>query len=68
VPEGVEVDVSGSVIFGTRDLKLAPVPRLAGTPLVRVDVSVYFGSVIVKSKGPQSGSPLEQWVRDKFNF
>jgi hypothetical protein len=66
VPEGVEVDLAGSALFASRDVKLAPVPRLAGTPLVRVTMSTYFGEVTVRSKGPNSGSPLARWARDFF--
>ena len=64
VPEGVEVDVLGSTVFGSRKLRLAPVPRLAGTPLVRVHINTYFGEVDVRSRGPNSGSALARWVRD----
>jgi hypothetical protein len=64
VPEGVEVDVVGSTVFSSRKLRLAPVPRLPGTPLVRVHVNTYFGEVDVHSRGPNSGSPLARWLRE----
>lgn len=66
VPEGVEVDMAGSAIFGSRKMHLAPVPRVAGTPLVRVNVNVAFGEIEVRSKGPNSGSALARWARDFF--
>jgi hypothetical protein len=66
VPEGVEVELLGSAVFGSRKMRLAPVPRVAGTPLVRVDVNTYFGEVDVFSKGPNSGSALARWARDFF--
>ena len=39
VPEGVEVDVTGTVAFSSRNMHLAPVPRVAGTPEIRVAVT-----------------------------
>jgi hypothetical protein len=68
VPEGVEVEVTGATVFASRDLRLAPVPRLAGTPLIRVNVDAYFGSVEVRSRGPRDGSQLAEWLRDKFSL
>ncbi len=50
VPEGVEVDVTGTVAFSARDMHLAPVPRVAGTPEVRVAVTTWFSSVEIISK------------------
>jgi hypothetical protein len=64
VPEGVEVELLGSAVFGSRKMQLAPVPRVSGTPLVRVTVNTYFGEVDVRSRGPNSGSPLARWARE----
>ncbi|WP_203816778.1 DUF1707 SHOCT-like domain-containing protein [Paractinoplanes ferrugineus] len=50
VPEGVEVDLSGAVVFANHDLRLAPVPRVPGTPEIRVDIATWFGQVHVRSK------------------
>jgi hypothetical protein len=66
VPEGVEVEMHGASAFSAKAINLAPVPRLPGTPLVRVGVNVYFGELKVRSQGPNSGSPLARWVRDVF--
>lgn len=55
VPEGVEVELTGSCVFGARGMELAAVPRLAGTPLVRVHINTYFGELKVYSRGPKSG-------------
>jgi len=63
VPEGVEVDLRGSAVFGERSMRLAPVQRLAGTPVIVVSVSTVFGELKVESRGPNSGSPLARWVR-----
>jgi hypothetical protein len=53
VPEGVEVDLTGTNGFSSHDLKLAPVPRLPGTPEVRVSVNAWFSSVQVVSRPPE---------------
>jgi hypothetical protein len=66
VPEGVEVELHGAAVFAARSTKLAAVPRLAGTPTVRVRINTYFGEVQVRSRGPASGSPLARWARDFF--
>jgi hypothetical protein len=50
VPEGVEVHLSGAVVFSSRKLDLAPVPRVPGTPEVRVHVASWFSSVEVFSR------------------
>ncbi|GAA0513273.1 hypothetical protein Ade02nite_89320 [Paractinoplanes deccanensis] len=50
VPEGVEVDLTGAAVFSSRQLHLARVPRVPGTPEVRVHVTAWFASVEVVSK------------------
>lgn len=50
VPEGVEVDLSGVTVFASRQLHLAPVPRVQGTPQIRVEVAGWFSSVEVVSR------------------
>jgi hypothetical protein len=64
VPEGVEVELVGTVVLGERKIRLAPVQRLAGTPVIRVDVTTVFGETKVVSQGPNSGSPLARWLRN----
>lgn len=66
VPEGVEVESTGATVFGARHLRLAAVPRVPGTPLVRVHVTVWFGQVEVRSQGPNSGSALARWAKELF--
>ncbi|MCM4083500.1 DUF1707 SHOCT-like domain-containing protein [Paractinoplanes hotanensis] len=50
VPEGVEVDVTGTVVFSARNLHLAAVPRLPGTPEIRVHITTWFSNVEVVSR------------------
>ncbi|WP_345632012.1 DUF1707 SHOCT-like domain-containing protein [Rugosimonospora acidiphila] len=66
VPEGVEVELQGSAVFSAKAIELAPVPRLPGTPLIRVSVNGYFSEIKVRSQGPNSESPLARWARDFF--
>jgi Domain of unknown function (DUF1707)/Cell wall-active antibiotics response 4TMS YvqF len=49
VPEGVDVDLVGATMFSSRQLNLAPVPRVQGTPRVRVAINAWFSSVQVTS-------------------
>ncbi|HET6479700.1 MAG TPA: DUF1707 domain-containing protein [Actinoplanes sp.] len=50
VPEGVEVDLTGAVVFSSRNMHLAAVPRVAGTPEVRVHLTTWFSNVEVVSR------------------
>jgi hypothetical protein len=50
VPEGVEVDVTGATVFASRQQHLAAVPRVPGTPEVRVEVAGWFSSIEVVSR------------------
>lgn len=50
VPEGVEVDLTGLAIFGSKETKGRPVQLRPGAPLVRVNALVVFGSASVKVK------------------
>ena len=50
VPEGVEVELTGAAIFSSRNMHLAPVARVPGTPEVRVRLQTWFSSVEVISK------------------
>lgn len=53
VPEGFEVDLSGTSTFSSQELKLAPLPRVPGTPEIRVKVSSWFSSMSVISRPPE---------------
>lgn len=50
VPEGIEVELTGFSVLGDRRIKVAPVPRIPGTPVVRVRVFSLIGDVVVRSK------------------
>lgn len=67
VPEGVEVEMSGSCLFGSRTLKLAAVARKPGTPLIRVHTRVLFGELGIRSAPLGSASRLGRWVSELFD-
>jgi hypothetical protein len=59
VPEGVEVELTGFDVLGDRELRLAPVPRRPGTPLIRVRAHGLFGDVYVRT--PADGEKPPSW-------
>lgn len=50
VPEGVEVDLTGFAVMGSKEEKVTDAPPLPGAPLVRVRAFALMGSVEVLSK------------------
>jgi hypothetical protein len=59
VPEGIEVELTGFDVLGDRELRLAPVPRRPGTPLVRVRAHGLLGDVYVRT--PAAGEQPQSW-------
>ena len=59
VPEGVEVHVQGIPFMGGFDNKIADVPILPGTPIIKISGLAFMGGVDVKSKA----SPQEERER-----
>lgn len=59
VPEGVEVELAGFDLLGDRELRLAPVPRRSGTPLIRVRAYGILGDVNVRT--PYEGEEPPSW-------
>ncbi len=59
VPEGVEVELTGFDVLGDRELRLAPVPRRPGTPLIRVRAHGLLGDVYVRT--PADGEKPPSW-------
>jgi hypothetical protein len=57
---GIEVELTGFDVLGSRELRLAPLPRRPGTPLVRVRAHALLGDVSVRT--PDAGeAPLSWW-------
>jgi hypothetical protein len=48
VPEGVEVRLLGTAIFGAKESRLRGAPPAPGAPVVEVHARVAFGSVVVR--------------------
>ena len=49
VPEGVEAELTGFSLIGDRRVDLAPVPRVPGTPRIRVRVFSVIGDAKLRS-------------------
>ena len=60
VAEGVDAELHGRTVFGDRKVQLAPVPRLAGTPLVVVRARAIFGDLRLRSLAP--GESASRWA------
>ena len=59
VPEGVDAELDGWTVLGNRKVELAAVPRLAGTPRVRVRAHAIFGDLRLRSLAP--GESASRW-------
>jgi hypothetical protein len=59
VAEGVDAELQGRTVFGDRKVALAPVQRLAGTPLVVVHAKAIFGDLRLRSLAP--GDNPSRW-------
>lgn len=59
VAEGVDAELHGRTFFGDRKVQLAPVQRLAGTPLVVVHAKAIFGDLKLRSLAP--GDSPTRW-------
>jgi len=59
VPEGIAVELSGLPVMGGKQLKLADVPFLPGSPVISVRAFPIMGGVMVRSK-PEPGTPRRQ--------
>jgi hypothetical protein len=61
VPEGVEVELRGFELLGDRELRLAPVARRPGTPLIRIRAYALLGDVQVRSAPPGQEPASRSW-------
>ena len=51
VPEGIDVELGGIAIMGGKDARrMKDVPRIPGSPIVRVRAFAFWGSVTVRNK------------------
>jgi hypothetical protein len=59
VPEGVEVDLEGLAIMGSRDVRLTSYEHRPGMPVVRVRAYALLGSVTVRNN--------RGWIRETYD-
>jgi hypothetical protein len=52
VPEGVEVELTGLAVMGSKHARIKDVPIRAGAPIIQVRAVAVMGAVTVKSAGP----------------
>jgi class 3 adenylate cyclase len=65
VPEGFDVELEGFSFMGGRDLKLRDVPRVPGSPRIRVRGFAIMGGIDVKSRPLRSRRPLGPTLIDQ---
>jgi len=65
VPFGVEVELEGIAIMGSREAKLTGPPPPPGAPLVRINAFTLMGSVTVRDR-PHLGERLRQAIEDRL--
>jgi hypothetical protein len=66
VAEGVDAEISGWTFFGDRATRLAPVPRVAGTPRVVVRARSVFGDLKLRSLAPGQSPSRWRAVMDRL--
>lgn len=66
LPEGVEADVSGSIVLGKRDVRIEGDAPAAGAPLVRIRTGGTMGSVEVRSR-PRLLNELRERLRGQLD-
>ncbi|MGY1639896.1 DUF1707 domain-containing protein [Geodermatophilus sp. SYSU D00703] len=66
VAEGVDAEISGWTVFGDRKTRLAPVPRVAGTPRVVVRARTVFGDLRLRSLAPGESPSRWRAVMDRL--
>ena len=64
VPEGFDVDLEGFSFMGGRSLKMRDVPRVPGSPRIRIRGFSVMGGIDVRSKPNRSGRQIVQTVLD----
>jgi class 3 adenylate cyclase len=65
VPEGFDVELEGFSFMGGRDLKLRNVPRVPGSPRIRVRGFAIMGGISVESRPSRSGRSIGRTIVDR---
>lgn len=66
VPFGVEVELEGLAIMGTKEAKLSGPPPAPGAPVVRVNAFALMGAVTVRDK-PTLGERMRKAIEDRLS-
>lgn len=66
VAEGVDAELLGRTVFGSRTTQLAPVPRLPGTPRIVVRARTVFGDLKLRSLAPGESPSRWRAVMDRL--
>lgn len=65
VPPGVEVELEGMAVMGSKTLELSGPPPGPGAPVVRVNAFAFMGSVTVRDR-PSLGTRLMDAIDDRL--
>jgi class 3 adenylate cyclase len=65
VPEGFDVELEGFSFMGGRDLKLRNVPRIPGSPRIRVRGFAIMGGISVESRPSRPGRTIGRTIVDR---
>ncbi len=60
VPDGIEVDLDEFHLMGAVETRLSNVPRVPGSPVVRIKAFALMGSVVVRTKKARSERSVER--------
>jgi Cell wall-active antibiotics response 4TMS YvqF len=66
VPFGVEVELEGIAIMGSKEAKLSGPPPGPGAPVVRINAFALMGTVIVRDK-PNLGERMRKAIEDRLS-
>jgi hypothetical protein len=65
VPEGFDVELEGFSFMGARNLRLRNVPRVPGSPHIRVRGFAMMGGIDVRSRPSRAGLAIGQTIVDR---
>jgi class 3 adenylate cyclase len=60
VPEGMEVELTGFNLMGSKEARVADAPARAGMPILRVNAFALMGGVLVRTKKPKPAGEVSR--------
>ncbi|MGC1406457.1 MAG: DUF1707 domain-containing protein [Candidatus Dormiibacterota bacterium] len=66
VPEGIDVDVDGIAIMGTKTLRISSARPLPGSPVIRVTALALMGEISVVTKSPKKAASGQSDLRSEL--